>query len=181
MPKFILYIDTPDETPEPCRNIGCFLLDSSLPADFSLNFAAAARAQGALVLAAGDNAAAFCQKLDLDGALFDLSRSENPVKEFKSLQKQLGAGAVCGVISRSRRHEAMLLSECEPDFLGFKIWSAGNEGTLELVAWYNDLFLIQSALWIMDDDVDIGACQTDNIIIDNRFYKILLAKNKRID
>lgn len=61
----------------------------------------------------------------------------------------------------------MLVSECEPDFVAFKVWQEGLEQTRELLQWYNELFLIQSAAQIEDNSADISAISADFIIIDD--------------
>ena len=51
-------------------------------------------------------------------------------------------------------------SECEPDFVAFKVWADGFNKSKELLEWYADLFLIQSAVMPMDD-CDISAIPAD--------------------
>lgn len=169
MPKFIVNISDIAQTPTDYQGVGCFVVDSSFPKADIQRFAS--QSDGALLLVKGEGAVACCNQLELDGVLLDLSTDETPVKTLKSAQKSLGKDKICGVISRNRRHEAMLLSECEPDFLCFKIWSAGEEGLKELVAWYNELFLIQSAVFVCDEKADFKSYATDNIIIDDKIYK----------
>ena len=48
-----------------------------------------------------------------------------------------------GVIIPTRRHEAMLSGETEPDFIAFS--SCESEKDAEVINWYNDLFLIPCA------------------------------------
>lgn len=181
MPNFILHVtDTSFKMPAD-EDIECFLLEASLPEEFIVDFAAAARQEDKTVLLTGENAAPLSARLKLDGVLIDLSRSEDPIKDFKLLRKQCAKNAVVGVVSRSRRHEAMLLSECEPDFVAFKAWSAGEAGTKELVAWYNELFLIRSAVFCQDDDVDVPGYETDIMIIGENLYKIFVAKKAKKD
>ena len=61
----------------------------------------------------------------------------------------------------------MLVSECEPDFVAFKVWRDGIEQTRELLEWYNEFFLIQSAAQIEDDEVNIAKLTADFVIIDD--------------
>ena len=81
-----------------------------------------------------------------------------------------------GIICRNRRHEAMLASECEPDFLVFRAWADGQEKVRELTAWYSEMFLIQSALLPMEENLDFETFQTDFVILDDTKYKIFVAK-----
>ena len=166
MPKFILYITEPDESLLSKHDIECFLLDSSLPEAFCHRFVQEAKTQDKLILAYGVKAQEMCGKYELDGLLLDLSKSENPAVEAKKLREKY-KNKILGFISRNRRHEAMIISEAEPDFLIFKVWSAGESGSKDLVKWYNELFLIQSAIWVEDENADFMGYETDNVILNN--------------
>ena len=169
MPKFVVNITDISQPPLAYQGVGCFVVDSSFSPQAVQNFAS--QAADSLVLIKGEHAVERCLELGLDGVLLDLSNDASPVKSLQASQKSLGKGKICGVISRNRRHEAMLLSECEPDFLCFKIWSAGEAGLKELVSWYNELFLIQSAVFVCDDKADFNGYSADNIILDDKIYK----------
>ena len=181
MPKFILYINAVSPLSLADSDVECFLLETSLPEEFITQFAARAAGQNKIVLLNGEKSAALSARLKLDGAVIDVSSSENPVRDFEHQRKLCAKGAVVGAISRNRRHEAMLLSECEPDFVIFKIWSAGDEGTRRLVKWYNDLFLIQSAVFCQEDSVNVEGYETDIVILNENLYKIFVAKKARLD
>lgn len=150
------------ENPQ-CR---CFILPDTTSVEFAAEFVQKAHAADKLVLASGEKAVSFYQKNNLDGFMVDTSKESAPQKLIKKLQAQ-NPQAIIGVISRNRRHEAMLVSECEPDFVAFKVWQEGLEQTRELLQWYNELFLIQSAAQIEDNDVDISTISADFIIIDD--------------
>ena len=181
MPKFILHISAVSPLSLADSDVECFLLETSLPEEFITQFAARAAGQDKIVLLNGEKSAALSARLKLDGAVVDVSSSENPVRDFERQRQLCAKDAVIGVISRNRRHEAMLLSECEPDFVIFKIWSAGEEGTRQLVKWYNDLFLIQSAVFCQEDSVNIEGYETDIVILNENLYKIFVAKKVRLD
>ncbi len=181
MPKFIPYLISVDYSLLDGSAAECFLLDSSLPEDFVRSFARRASEQNKLVLAAGEKAADLCRRCNLDGVLLDLSNADNPAREIENFRKSAGKEKILGVISRNRRHEAMIISESEPDFVAFKIWKAGEAGTQELVRWYSELFLIQSAVFVQDEDAGWEACNSDIVIINESWYKILVAKNKSLD
>ena len=168
MPKFILYVSKTDFSFLQNNNVECFVVDVSLPTDFLPEFNKQAQEQGKIVLAYGDNAATICRQYNMDGAVFDLSDSSNPQKDSQKLRQEMGS-KILGLISRNRRHEAMIISEAEPDFLIFKVWLAGESGTKELVKWYNELFLIQSAIWVEDENADMSGYETDNIILNNAY------------
>lgn len=180
MPKFIPYISSADDSLLTDTSLECYLLADSLPLEFIKSFLSKARLADKLCLISGDNALNLCQDLNFDGVLLDFSKSEISSLELKSAKHQLGS-KIFGVISRNRRHEAMLISECEPDFVVFKTWKAGEAGCQELVGWYNELFLIQSAIWLQDEDMTISSYSADIVIINDRCYKILVAENKSLD
>jgi len=77
---------------------------------------------------------------------------------------------------RRRRHEAMIVSENEPDFVVFRIWSEGAEKTKALADWYAEFFLLQTAVEPMDGSVDFSAWPADMVILSPEDYKILVAK-----
>ena len=145
MHKLIVILENEDLSLIRQPNYECFLADSSLSDKVLANLSQTVKAQNKIFLISGDNACALCQKYNADGVLIDVSKSEHCVKEVNFARKQIG-DKILGVISRNRRHEAMLISECEPDFVAFKVWEQGREQTKELVAWYTEMFLIQSAV-----------------------------------
>lgn len=154
--------------------IGCFILPDTSAPEFAAEFIKRAQAAGKLVLAEGDNTLAFYQQFNPDGLILNTVKATNPAKMIKAVQKQ-APRAVLGVVSRNRRHEAMIVSECEPDFVIFKFWKDGFETNKELLEWYAELFLIQNAAQI-EEDVDFAALNADFIILDDVKYTILLAK-----
>lgn len=176
MPKFILYISKEDFSALKNKEIECFVVDASLSADFLSEFNRQAQAQSKIVLAYGENAAAICQQYEMDGLVQDLSSSPNPQKDSQNLRQKAGS-KILGLISRNRRHEAMILSEIEPDFLAFRIWQQGQESLKELVNWYNELFLIQSAVFVEEQNVDCTNLETDNLIIKSSWYKDFSCEN----
>ena len=92
-----------------------------------------------------------------------------------ALRRQLGRRFL-GVICRSRRHEAMIVSENEPDFVVFRIWNEGTEKTKALADWYAEFFLLQTAVEPMDGSVNFSAWPADMVILSPEDYKILVAK-----
>ena len=143
------------ENPE----LKCFILPQNLKTDFVRAFIQNAHQKGCLCLLSGDDAAEKYAEFAADGVVLDLSKEEKPQKIIKEFKKK-NPKALLGVISRNRRHEAMLISECEPDFIAFKVWADGFNKSKELLEWYADLFLIQSAVMPMDD-CDISAIPAD--------------------
>lgn len=97
--------------------------------------------------------------------LLDLNKSEHVACDYLEQTKDL-KGKIVGVVTRNRRHEAMLVSECEPGFVIFRAWQDGIEKIKELTSWYNEMFLIQSALLPMED-IDYASFETDFVILDD--------------
>lgn len=98
-----------------------------------------------------------------DGVILDLG-VEGLKEKMAAVRKELGKSGVVGLFTRNRRHESMIVSEVEPDFVVFKVWKDGFESVRELTDWYNDFFLIQSAAWIMEDGVPTEELRTDFVI-----------------
>ena len=141
----------------------CYVLSDCLEAIFCTKFINAAQAQDKIVLFYGENAVKVCKKYDADGVIVDLGADDLKDK-MSALKKELGKGKFIGLFTRNRRHESMLVSEVEPDFIVFKVWKDGFLQVQELVNWYNEFFLIQSAVWVMDEDVDLSSLKADFVI-----------------
>lgn len=75
----------------------------------------------------------------------------------------------------------MVISEFEPDFLIFQGWNDGIDQVRELVAWYNELFLIQSAVLCREENVGFQSFDCDIVILSDREYTIFVAKKQRLD
>jgi len=148
--------------------IGCFILPDTASPEFASEFIKKAHAADKLVLAEGENALDFYLQYNPDGLILNTVKAEKPQKLIKEVQKK-AQKAVLGVVTRNRRHEAMLVSECEPDFVIFKFWKDGFESNKELLDWYGELFLIQNAAQI-EDDCDFSALSADFIILDDVKY-----------
>ena len=141
----------------------CYVLAADLGADFCQNFIRQAEMSDKIVLLYGENADEFCLSFGGDGVVLDLGTDELQEK-MTILRKKLGKGKYIGLFTRNRKHESMIVSEVEPDFVVFKVWKDGFDKVKELTDWYSDFFLIQSAAWLMDDDIDINALNTDFVI-----------------
>lgn len=167
MPKFILKINSVDDTVYVDDDIVCFLADSSLPEEWLCGF----ERRGRLFLLSGDKALSLCKTVGADGVVAEL-KTDAPVKaQVAKIRSQLGAGKVLGTVIVPRRHEAMLISETEPEFVAFKFPQESAAPAAEVVKWYNDLFLIQSAVDLTDGLQDIAAFDPDFVIINSRDYK----------
>ncbi len=176
MPKFILKIPSVDEKNDiNTENVECFIYNAGLSEDCLLRQIDRAREKGKIVLLEGDDAAVLAVRLDADGIVADLSQSQNIKKEMSALRAKIGSRFL-GVICRNRRHEAMIVSENEPDFVIFRIWSEGAKKTKELVTWYEEFFLLQMAVEPMDDEMDFSSFPADIVILSPARYKILVAQ-----
>jgi hypothetical protein len=168
MHKFIVNLTSEDTALIENAKLECFVVDTAQNKVKEL--IEAVRKQDKLVLVVGENACEVCNKYNADGVLIDLSKSEHCAKDVNFARKQIG-DKVLGVISRNRRHEAMLISECEPDFVAFKVWNQGIEQVKELVSWYNEMFLIQSAVVLQEKIENTEDFDCDIIILSAEEYK----------
>ena len=125
------------------EKIGCFILASTVSETFARDFTAKAQQKGKLVLTSGEKALENYQDFKADGLVIDAAKEDAPQKIIRQI-RQKAPKAVLGVVTRNRRHEAMLVSECEPDFVIFKFWRDGFDENAELLKWYSELFLIQN-------------------------------------
>lgn len=175
MQKFILNLTNEDSALIADSDLECFIAPTEAGEEALKKWLDAARRHNKILLFGGKDCCAVCQKLGADGVLVDLSASEHCAKDVNFARKQIG-DKVLGVISRSRRHEAMLISECEPDFVAFKVWQQGIEHTAELVSWYTEMFLIQSAAVLQEPVSAPQALDCDIVIGNAADYKIFVAK-----
>lgn len=146
----------------------CYVLLSELDKDFCLHFIQEAAKFDKIVLFYGEKAVRCCIDYAADGVVVDLGEDDINEK-MAELRQKLGKGKFIGLFTRNRKHESMLVSELEPDFIVFRVWKDGFDKVKELTDWYNEFFLIQSAAWIMDKDVDITVLQTDFVVTENLF------------
>lgn len=168
MHKFIVSLTNEDTALIQSPKLECFVVDTAQSKVKEL--IEAVKKQDKLVLVVGENACEVCNKYNADGVLVDLSKSEHCAKDVNFARKQIG-DKVLGVISRNRRHEAMLISECEPDFVAFKAWNQGIEQVKELVSWYNEMFLIQSAVVLQEKIENPADFDCDIIVLPAEEYK----------
>lgn len=181
MQKFIVTLDSANRSLLADPALECFLLETSQGRDLIASVLNEAAAQKKMVLLSGEGAAELCKELDADGVVLDVSG----VERFKALIAEtravIGNNRALGVITRNRRHEAMIVSEMEPDFVIFSAWVDGAEKIRELTAWYNELFLIQSAILVKDENLDFFGFDCDIVILSASAYKIFVAKKQSLD
>lgn len=175
MQKIILKIDSPDFNLKDYPEIECFAAMSEL--DVTQIFSEMQK-NDKILLSYGENPVEHCKKYGTDGVILDLSQSEHIKKDFDTAQRELKKNKIFGIVARSRRHETMIAAECEPDFLVFKVWEKLSEKQKDLFAWYNEFFLIQSAADLVGEDVGEELVDTDLLLLDEKKYKILVARKK---
>ncbi len=181
MPKFILKISSLEQQNYiNIKDVDCFIFSTQLPENYLITQINKVKEIGKISLLEGDNAADFVVKFDADGIIIDLTQCSNIKKEINHYKKQIGSRFL-GVICRNRRHEAMIVSENEPDFIIFRLGKDENNKTKELTSWYEEFFLLQMAIEIMDDDIDFLSYQTDIIILTPERFKILVAQKQRLE
>lgn len=173
MQNFIIRITQKNTNLLNDEKIGCFILPDTVSAEFAEKFINLAHQKEKLVLVCGNNALHFYKQFNPDGLILNTIKQDNPRKYIEDIRSQ-AKKAVIGAISRNRRHEAMLVSEAEPDFIIFQVWKDGLQNNLELLDWYNEFFLIQNAAW-PQEDIDTNTIKSDFVILDDTKY-FLLAK-----
>lgn len=171
MQKFIIHITEQKFELLELDDLQCFILNPDLPDSFVTKFVQLAKEKQKLVLGFDAKSVA---KFNLDGAMVDLSKSENIASDYMTLTQGL-KNKFIGAICRNRRHEAMLVGECEPDFVVFRAWADGQEKVKDLTSWFYQMFLLQSAL-LPVEDIDFASFETDFVILDDTKYKIFVAK-----
>lgn len=176
MPKFILKINSGDKELIDNDDICCYLADENSAPEVVKT----AQNSDKLVLSVGENAVAGCLEKQLDGALIVHPVDDKYAKFIKPLQKQLGKKFM-GLGCEATRHAAMLVSEAEPDFVAFQVTPENQTEAAEVLRWYGELFLLQSALFYQPGLGDEILSLTDFVILNAAEYKILVDKIKRLD
>lgn len=176
MQSFIIKIENNDDSLIREDNICCYLLDSSFKKDFILKQAEQIRTQDKMVLLTGAEAPRLCKELNLDGVLIEVSSDEAYKKQILPAREIIGRKKVLGVVCPVERHAAMIVSECEPEFVAFRVKE--EDRARELISWYNELFLIQSAVINENCGCDLLQFDTDFVVLTAKEYKNLLLKEK---
>jgi hypothetical protein len=173
MQQFIIKLCSKDDQAGLDLGAECFFADQTFTDDELLKIVQAAHLKGRLILT---DSAQRCLQAKADGVILDLSKSEDIAADYRRLSAGL-KGRFIGAVTRNRRHEAMLVSECEPDFVIFRAWSDGADIVRALTSWYQEFFLIQSALLPMDSTLDPTTFDTDFVVLDEDAFKKHIAKS----
>ena len=163
MQKFIVRVESEEKRFSDKMEGECYALNAALDEEYCREVVEKAAAESRIVLFYGEGAVKTAVHLGADGVILDLG-VEGLKEKMAAVRKELGKSGVVGLFTRNRRHESMIVSEAEPDFVVFKVWKDGFESVRELTDWYNDFFLIQSAAWIMEDGVPSEELRTDFVI-----------------
>ena len=163
MQKFIVRVESEEKRFSDKMEGECYALNAALDEEYCREFVEKAAAESRIVLFYGEGAVKTAVHLGADGVILGLG-VEGLKEKMAAVRKELGKSGVVGLFTRNRRHESMIVSEAEPDFVVFKVWKDGFESVRELTDWYNDFFLIQSAAWIMEDGVPSEELRTDFVI-----------------
>ncbi len=163
MQKFIVRVESEEKRFSDKMEGECYALNAALDEEYCREFVEKAAAESRIVLFYGEGAVKTAVHLGADGVILDLG-VEGLKEKMAAVRKELGKSGVVGLFTRNRRHESMIVSEAEPDFVVFKVWKDGFESVRELTDWYNDFFLIQSAAWTMEDGVPVEELRTDFVI-----------------
>ena len=173
MPKFMLKIGPNDQNLINNEDICCYIADEKSAK------AVLAQAISSDKLVLGTNKE-FMQQFGLDGLLLTTEVDEKFAKSIKPLQKEL-KGKFLGVNCAPTRHEAMLASEAEPDFVCFLLEKENQEQGKAVIKWYSELFLIQQAIPYFEKIDEEILKIADFVILNASEYKILVDKIKRLD
>lgn len=167
MPKFILKINQNTDKIYRDDDIACYLLDASLPTAYLKDF----KSDGRPRLLCGTNASKLCRELGFEGVVADIS-SDKPIKaQIAKIRAELGEHKFLGTVIAPHRHEAMLVSETEPEFVAFRFSAAEKAAAIPVISWYNELFLIQSAVDLRGGLQDLKDTDCDFVIINSHDYK----------
>ena len=173
MPKFIIKIEEKDTDFINNDDICCYIADEKS----DKKVLAFAIASDKLVLGANID---FSNTEDLDGVMIRHSVDEKFAKYIKPVQKQF-KNKFMGIYCNPSRHEAMIASEAEPDFVAFDVNEENAAEALEVMSWYAELFLIQSAVTYFEKIDKKLLDFADFVILNTSDYKILVDKIKRLD
>lgn len=182
MQKFIINIHEPDENIITDARAVCHVLSSELEPIRLQHLVNELKATESLVLFSGVKAAEACREFQGDGVFVSVSSDKPYKKQILPVRDAVGAKKVLGVEIPLQRHAAMVVGETEPDFMSFRVDS--NEDIAkakELLAWYNDLFLIQICVGGTANCAELISLPADFVMISPRDFKILVAQKESLD
>ena len=164
MPKIILNIQSNEDLVAKDENIACYIVADTLSEPKIKEVIAI----GKMVLSSGKKALDACRQYNLDGVIKQIDPTKPLKIQVKSLRENLKHKTL-GIIIPTRRHEAMLAGEVEPDFIAFS--SCETERDTEVINWYNELFLIPCAALIASTMNLSEAFDVDFVIINAKNFE----------
>ena len=182
MQKFIITINEPNQPIVADEQIACYVLSTCLPQTELTKYISNIRNVDKLILLQGSDSPDLCQKYRCDGVLLEIDDKSPYKKQILPVRDKLGNKKIIGAIIPLLRHAAMIIGETEPEFVTFKLDSIDEmDKAKKIVEWYNELFLIQSAVVGQVDSRLLMSLETDFVLISPKNYKILVAKNESLD
>lgn len=166
MPQFILKINTPDDKIYDDDKIVCYLADTALPDSLLQNLCSGSK----MLLLSGAGAPERCKQIGADGVVSVVDTSKPVKAPLQKVREVIGEKAVLVPVIPPRRHEAMLAAETEPALVAFTVTPENLDTAAPLLKWYNELFLIQSAVDLTAGLVDISDLEADFVIINSADY-----------
>ncbi len=165
MPQIILKINNKNDKIYEDDNICCYIVDTSISDDVINKIIKTNK----LLLWQGVNAE---DKLkNLGNGIVITTDTQKPIKpQLKPFRDKLKKNKILGAIIEPSRHEVMLASETEPEFIALRIREESLSQTKDLIAWYNDLFLIQIAADMSEYKGNTKDFEVDFIIINSKDY-----------
>ena len=179
MQSFIIKLENQDNELINDENICCYLIDSSYKKEAISPLADKVHKQDKLILVGGKDADKICRDDNLDGVVIEIVEDIPHKKKISELRSKIGKDRFIGIICPLQRHAAMLVSETEPEFVAFRV--DDRDKAAEIISWYNELFLIQSAVLLREENIPFSDFKCDIVIISDKEYNIFVAKKQRLD
>ena len=179
MQSFIIKLENQDDELINDEKICCYLIDSSYKKTAIAPLADKIHKQDKPILVGGKDAGEVCREHNLDGVVFEVAEGVPHKKKILEVRGKIGKGRFIGIICPLQRHAAMIVSETEPEFVAFRVDNRNK--AVEIISWYNELFLIQSAVMSGKEECDLREFDTDFLILTPQEYKILVAKKESLD
>ncbi len=165
MPQIILKINNKNDKIYEDDNICCYIADTFLPDNVIDKIIKTNK----LLLWQGENANEKAKTIG-NGVVINTDPTKPMKAQIKPLRESLKSSKILGAVIEPSRHEAMLASETEPEFIALRIRDKDLSKTKELISWYNDLFLIQIAADMTEYKGDIKDFDVDFVIINSQDY-----------
>lgn len=165
MPQIILKINNENDKIYENDNICCYIANTSL----TNNVIDKILKTNKLLLWQGPNIEEKIKTIG-NGVVINTDTKKPLKAQIKPVKEKLRNNQILGTIIEPSRHETMLASETEPDFVAIRIRESELIKTKELISWYNDLFLIQIAADMSEYKGSIKDFDVDFVIINSKDY-----------